>query len=295
MAEINVIPANVTFVQFVGVGDSAKRFNVDDVGIFFGAAVPSLSYSGATTIQMGQSFALTFTLNNGTASGWEYLLESASREDLDNGSVNVFNWTPSSAGTYYLTMTALDEASNPIASREVTLTVTPVDPDEPAVIISGSLSGTVGVQMSLAVSITNATAEDWFIDLVDPDALADYTYGFDGSTFTLTPAKAGTYVLTATAQTSGGNVSNTVNLVISGGGGELPNITEFEVPAGATASATLATTTVGKTYKLQYTTNLLAVPVVWQDADTQAGTGGEITLQDGDPADMARYYRVTEN
>ena len=220
MAEINVIPANVTFVQFVGVGDSAKRFNVDDVGIFFGAAVPSLSYTGATTIQMGQSFALTFTLNNGTASGWEYLLESASREDLDNGSVNVFNWTPSSAGTYYLTMTALDEASNPIASREVTLTVTPVDPDEPAVIISGSLSGTVGVQMSLAVSITNATAEDWFIDLVDPDALADYTYGFDGSTFTLTPAKAGTYVLTITAVTETGNVSNTVNLVISGGGGE---------------------------------------------------------------------------
>lgn len=297
MAEINVIPANVTFVQFVGVGDSAKRFNVDDVGIFFGAAVPSLSYSGATTIQMGQSFALTFTLNNGTASGWEYLLESASREDLDNGSVNVFNWTPSSAGTYYLTMTALDEASNPIASREVTLTVTPVDPDEPAVIISGSLSGTVGVQMSLAVSLTNGTltGDMWYIDLVDPDALADTTYGFDGSTFTLTPTKTGTYVLTITAVTETGNVSNTVNLVISGGGGELPNITEFEVPAGATASATLATTTVGKTYKLQYTTNLLAVPVVWQDADTQAGTGGEITLQDGDPADMARYYRVTEN
>ncbi|NCD23434.1 MAG: hypothetical protein EOL90_10920 [Spartobacteria bacterium] len=297
MAEINVIPANVTFVQFVGVGDSAKRFNVDDVGIFFGAAVPSLSYSGATTIQMGQSFALTFTLNNGTASGWEYLLESASREDLDNGSANVFNWTPSSAGTYYLTMTALDEASNPIASREVTLTVTPVDPDEPAVIISGSLSGTVGVQMSLAVSLTNGTltGDMWYIVLVDPDALADTTYDFDGSTFTLTPTKTGTYVLTITAVTETGNVSNTVNLVISGGGGELPNITEFEVPAGATASATLATTTVGKTYKLQYTTNLLAVPVVWQDADTQAGTGGEITLQDGDPADMARYYRVTEN
>lgn len=222
MAEINVIPANMTYVQFVGVGDSAKRFNVDDVGIFFGAAVPSLSYTGATTIQMGQSFALTFTLNNGTASGWEYLLESASREDLDNGSANVFNWTPTSAGTYYLTMTALDEAVNPIATREVTLTVNSVDPDQPAVVIAGSRSGTVGVQMNLAISVTNGTAEDWFIDLKDPTGADDFSYAFNGSAFTLTPTMTGTYVLVATAQTGSGNVSNTANLVIgTGGGGEM--------------------------------------------------------------------------
>jgi len=289
------LQAATRYVRWNYVNKFAFNLALNNVAI--GASGPFLTYEGSTTIQMGGSFALTFTLNGGTASGWEYTLESAERTEIDSGSANAFNWTPTSAGTYYLTMTALDEASNPIASREVTLTVTPVDPGQPAVIISGSLSGTVGVQMSLAVSLTNGTltGDMWYIDLVDPDALADTTYGFDGSTFTLTPTKTGTYVLTITAVTETGNVSNTVNLVISGGGGELPNITEFEVPAGATASATLATTTVGKTYKLQYTTNLLAVPVVWQDADTQAGTGGEIILQDGDPADMARYYRVTEN
>jgi len=77
--------------------------------------------------------------------------------------------------------------------------------------------------------------------------------------------------------------------------GDQPDIATFEVPAGAAAAATLATTTVGKTYKLQYTTDLLAIPVLWTDADTEGGTGGEITLEDGDPADVARYYRVVMN
>ncbi len=77
-------------------------------------------------------------------------------------------------------------------------------------------------------------------------------------------------------------------------GGEPPEIAGFEVPPGASASARLTTTTVGKTYRLQYTTNLRAEPVVWANAAEQAGTGGEITLIDVDPADIMRYYRVVE-
>jgi hypothetical protein len=43
---------------------------------------------------------------------------------------------------------------------------------------------------------------------------------------------------------------------------------------------------------LQYTTNLAAAPVVWVQADSEAGTGGEITLEDSAPADPVRMYRV---
>ncbi len=43
---------------------------------------------------------------------------------------------------------------------------------------------------------------------------------------------------------------------------------------------------------LQYTTNLAAVPVVWVQADSESGTGGEITLEDGSATDPARMYRV---
>jgi hypothetical protein len=56
----------------------------------------------------------------------------------------------------------------------------------------------------------------------------------------------------------------------------------------------LSTTIAGKTYRLQYTTNLIAEPVVWVNVAEQAGTGGEITLIDVDPADIMRYYRVVE-
>ena len=120
---IDAIPADMTHVQFITTAGTAQRVNIDDIGIYFGAATPTLSYAGATTIQLGESFALEFTLNGATASGWEYLLEGSGREDLDNGSVNTFSYTPTFAGTYYLTMTALDEAVNPIATREVVLTV----------------------------------------------------------------------------------------------------------------------------------------------------------------------------
>ena len=281
-------------------------FRLDDVVIhgtvYSGPPVFSVSLdkSNGFTVNEGSTATIVATAANGEAPyTWEWTTDLPvgtynAPGGAEPGGKSFFIQNNAPTGTYYATATATDNTSA-TAQKTVTFSVVGLPVGEPAVIISGNLSGTVGVQMNLAISITNETATDWFIDLVDPDALADTTYGFDGSTFTLTPTKTGTYVLTITAVTETGNVSNTVNLVISGGGGELPNITEFEVPAGATASATLATTTVGKTYKLQYTTNLLAVPVVWQDADTQAGTGGEITLQDGDPADMARYYRVTEN
>lgn len=119
---LDSIPADATFFRFITVAGTV-RVNIDDIGIYFGAATPTLSYTGATTIQLGESFALVFTLNGATASGWQYLLEGSGREDLDNGSVNTFNFTPTFAGTYYLTMTALDEAVEPIATREVVLTV----------------------------------------------------------------------------------------------------------------------------------------------------------------------------
>ena len=238
------IPAGATYFQFVTVA-GATRVNIDDIGIYFGAAAPSLTYTGSTSILLGNSFALVFTLHGATASGWEYLLESADRADVDTGSTNAFNWMPGSTGTYYLTMTALDEASDPIATREVTLTVTAPDPGDPAVVIAGSLSGTVDQAMNLSITVTNETATDWFIDLKDPDGLDDYSYDFNTPpAFILTPAKVGTYTLTATAQTGSGNYSNTVLLTVAA---DLPpadigNITflpasgnfTFVLPAGYT-------------------------------------------------------------
>mgnify|MGYP003582757596 FL=1 len=104
-----------------------------------------------------------------------------------------------------------------------------------------------------------------------------------------------TYYYRAKAYNASSNspYSAVTSVVTQASSGEQPDIAGFEVPPGSSASATLTTTTLGKTYTLQYTTDLMANPVVWTDADTEDG-GGEITLVDGDPADVARYYRVVE-
>jgi len=102
------------------------------------------------------------------------------------------------------------------------------------------------------------------------------------------------YRVKAYNASSNSGYSAVTSVVTQAASGEQPNIAQFDVPAGATAEARLLVSTIGKTYALQYTTNLLAQPVVWTDVDTEAGNGGEITLLDGDPADDWRYYRVVE-
>ncbi len=222
-------PIPTTKAQYTNTPNAASRYirfnyffkgsgnvQLDGVAIS-GTAGPTLSYTGSTAGTVGQQMALTFTLNGGTASGWQWTLESATREEILTGSVNVFTWTPPFTGTFYLVMTALDEAVEPIATREVTLTVTAPNPGDPAVVIAGSLSGTVDQAMNLSITVTNATATDWFIDLKDPDGLDDFSYNFNTPpAFILTPTKVGTYTLVAVAETAGGNYTNTALLTVAG-------------------------------------------------------------------------------
>jgi len=71
-----------------------------------------------------------------------------------------------------------------------------------------------------------------------------------------------------------------------------PEITGFSVPAGATATVTLTTTINGETYALEYTTDPTATPVVWTEADSDVGDGGQLILTDASPSDVMRIYRV---
>jgi len=92
--------------------------------------------------------------------------------------------------------------------------------------------------------------------------------------------------------------NDTVTTINSGvtnvttGASTTPEITGFSVPAGATASATLTTTINGETYALEYTTDPTASPVVWTEADSDVGDGGELILTDALPSDVMRIYRV---
>ena len=231
-AEVTEVPAGSTYFRIQTVappsGTVTKTGNFDDIGLFFGTPVPTLSYTGATTITLGQAFNLVFTLNGATASGWQYTFESATRQQVTSGSVNTFSYTPSSTGTYYLTMTALDEAVEPIATRELTLTVLPMGGGtNMEVTITGDLTGTVGEQMNLTIALQNGTASEWTLLLRDPDTIQvnEYTWNAETGAYSFTPEKEGTYVLSATALDEGWSplATKSENLVV-GGGAENPPI-----------------------------------------------------------------------
>ena len=120
------LPAGAVYVRFVATAaaTSGKRINVDDIGVWFGTPSPTLSYTGSSTGTVGQAMSLVFTLHNATASGWEYTLRNEDRSQvITNGSSYTFNWTPPSAGTFRLTMSALDPTNGVLATTEVSLTV----------------------------------------------------------------------------------------------------------------------------------------------------------------------------
>ena len=65
-------------------------------------------------------------------------------------------------------------------------------------------------------------------------------------------------------------------------------------PGGGATMSLQIPSTIGVTYQLQYTTNLLGRPPVWLPAATTNGTGAEVTLDDANPVDGARYYRIVK-
>ena len=63
---------------------------------------------------------------------------------------------------------------------------------------------------------------------------------------------------------------------------------------GASSMSVQISSTLGVTYQLQYTTNLLAQPPTWLPAATTNGTGLDVTLDDASPVDGQRYYRIVK-
>jgi hypothetical protein len=85
-----------------------------------------------------------------------------------------------------------------------------------------------------------------------------------------------------------GHDSETVGISVH----PLPQVGGFAMSNGAPASASISSMA-GREYRMEYSSDLMANPVQWFDADSAMGTGGEITLEDTNtPADLQRFYRI---
>ncbi len=201
-------------------------FNVglNDVSITSGGPAVfgvSLNRTNGFTVNEGSSDTILATAANGTPPytyGWSSTL-NGTYFTADTNRFTILATAPT--GSYSATVTATD-ATSATVTNTVAFSVVWVNPDAPAVVISGPLSGTTNVQMNLTITVTNETATDWFITLKDPDGLDDTSYGWTPPAFTLTPTKTGTYTLTAEAVTGSGNYSNTVQLTVSGAAANPP-------------------------------------------------------------------------
>ena len=93
----------------------------------------------------------------------------------------------------------------------------------------------------------------------------------------------------------GGEWSGVVTATTTAGGEEPEPepIAEWgHADGGGDGMALRIQTRSGVTYAMEYTTNLWAFPPVWVQIDSAVGDGGMVDLEDADPADAMRYYRV---
>ena len=97
---------------------------------------------------------------------------------------------------------------------------------------------------------------------------------------------------------TGGTWSEIVSATTTAGGGTAtPDPQPIAIGHGPGGGATMSmqiSTAAGIAYALQYTTNLLAKPPVWVQAATTNGNGGAVVLEDADPADVQRIYRIVK-
>ncbi len=97
------------------------------------------------------------------------------------------------------------------------------------------------------------------------------------------------------ARSTGGTWSDVVTATTSSGDVPVPApIIVTQLPTNGVPMGMQIATTPGITYDLEYTTNLMAIPPVWVQVDSEAGTGGLVTLQDEDSLGIQRFYRVVK-
>ena len=160
---------------------------------------------------------------------------------------------------------------------------------------------TLGAGGNKGVGITNLVVKGWSAG-GGPAYVAGYSNlavaGMSQAVAGLTTGATYYFRVRAVNAAGTGANSSVASVVPASGGGDTDPIVEIVVlPTNATEhlSLELSTSQVGSQYALEYTTNLLADPIVFIPAAPRIdGTGNAITLQDptNAPVGDGRFYRI---
>ncbi|WP_211325354.1 putative Ig domain-containing protein, partial [Larkinella arboricola] len=187
---------------------------------------PVLSVIGSKTATVGQplTFTAQATDSDSPAQTLTYSIVGPASATI-NASSGLFSWTPTTTGTFSLTVTVMDNGSPALTAQEVILvTVNPSSPNSPPIVASAlpDHKATVGTGFSCQVSSTAFSDPDgdtltFSASLEDNSALPGWlSFDSNSRTFNGTPSGAASLTVKVTANDGkGGTISDSFVITIT--------------------------------------------------------------------------------
>jgi hypothetical protein len=193
---------------------------------------PSITSPTAATGQVAVAFSYQITASNGPIISYGATPLPAGLSV--NTSTGLISGTPTTAGTYSVTISA----TNSSGTGSATLTLT-IKPPPPVITSATTASGTAGIAFSYQITATNNPTSFNVTGLLPAGLSVNTSTGLISGT----PTTAGTYSVTISATNAGGTGSATLTLTINNG---VPTITSIS-PTSTTAGSAQFTLTVNGT------------------------------------------------
>jgi hypothetical protein len=211
-------------------------------------------------------------------------------ENRDVANVTTFAVTGLTEGvTYYYRAQAYNASSNSPYSAVTSVVTAAASGTPPVLNAIGGQSVFLGATLQFQVSATPTESDVVTLTASNVPAGAVFYPTNELGTFVwASAAPTGEYSVVFYATDKDGSDGEAVGIYVY----PLPRVGGFVMSNGTPASATFPSVD-GQEYRLEYTLDLTADPVVWEEADSDTGTGGSLTLEDTDNAvDIKRYYRI---
>ena len=211
-------------------------------------------------------------------------------ENRDVANVTTYAVTGLTEGvTYYYRAKAYNVSSNSPYSAVTSVVTAAAGGGTPPVLTAiGGQETFVGYDLQFQVSATPTDADTVTLTASNLPAGATFNATNQNGTFQwLAAAPTGEYSVVFYATDKDGSDGEAVGIYVYA----LPQFQTFAASNGAPAAASFRSV-LGQTYRLEYSLDLQALPVVWTEADSEIGDGNVITLSDTNAVDAKRYYRI---
>lgn len=179
-------------------------YNINYINFIAVAAAPVISSPVTATATTGTAFSYTITASNTPTSFGATGLPAGLTVNTSTG---VINGTPTTAGTYNVTISATNGGGT--TSKTLTITINS-GVSAPVISSSATATGTAGASFSYAITATNTPTT--FGATALPSGLSVNT---STGLISGTPATAGTYTSTVSATNAGGTATKQVTITIN--------------------------------------------------------------------------------